>query len=94
MVLANIVPQYFEIEYSNTTKYRLTMCFYDWAHPRAFLVNKQCLKRHKQRVQTSTILDLCEVGKIKATLTCSGSDTTHKADTYRHLSWFNSTCES
>ena len=33
---------------------------------------------------------LCEVGKTKATLTCSGSDITCSADNSRHLCWFDS----
>ena len=33
---------------------------------------------------------LCEVGKIKGTLTCSGSYTTCSADMSCHLSWFDS----
>ena len=33
---------------------------------------------------------LCEVGKTKATLTCSGGDITCSADKSRHLSWFDS----
>ena len=33
---------------------------------------------------------LCEVGKTKSTLTCSGGDITCSADVSRHLSWFDS----
>ena len=39
---------------------------------------------------TKQSFHFCELCKTKPILTCSGSDITCKADTFRHLSWFNS----
>ena len=59
VVLGNRVPQYFKIEYSNTTKYRLATCSTNGHIHECFLGIKQCPKRYKQLVQTpTTILDL------------------------------------
>ena len=44
--------------YCNTTKYQLATCFYDRSHPQAFFSQQTMPERHKQRVQTSTILNL------------------------------------
>ena len=43
---------------------------------------------------TKQSFHFCELCTTKPILTCSGSNTTCRADTFRHLSWFNSTGKS